>query len=375
MRVDQPPPLASETISLHDLPNWYQSTAALDLEQHCHGFLDLIVDYLSLSAGWVLQQDSGQQMPTEIARYCTNSLSCGEDDIQQLFLEQAGRLDQPGLQGWTCLGLNAYSCRLNWQQKQYVLFIAEQRLSSQQRQWVEHQILLLTDYLAVHQTFSQQRADLLAMQQHLHRTEHQLGTPLSLITLYADMLKVKSPEGLLQDYLVPLQKAVKQLHGYVRELVDGDSESVLNAERCYLRDLVAGNVQVLQSWLQKRQIEIYYPQDSVQVWVDRWQMLQVFDNLLSNALHFSPDGGQILLTWQLFQAEILIEVRDQGPGLSPEDLSCVFSPYYSRRPGGRGLGLAIAQQIVGAHRGRLWASNLPEGGAQFSISLPREPNV
>ena len=104
--------------------------------------------------------------------------------------------------------------------------------------------------------------------------------------------------------------------------------------------------------------------------VDRLQMQQVFDNLLSNAVHFSPLAGTITCSWQIFQNEVSIQVSDEGSGLSPEDLQKIFNPFYSRREGGTGLGLTIARKIVLSHQGSLWAQNVKSGGARFSLILP-----
>jgi signal transduction histidine kinase len=105
--------------------------------------------------------------------------------------------------------------------------------------------------------------------------------------------------------------------------------------------------------------------------VDAWQFKQVLDNLISNAIHFSPKSSQIDCTWDVSESEILIEICDRGVGLSEDDLENFCQPFYSRRPGGTGLGLSIAQKVIHAHNGRLWAGNLPAGGAKVSIALPR----
>lgn len=385
MQVDQPITLSNGSFGLEKLPDRRQSFSTIDLNQHCQDFLDLIIDYLSLPIAWILRRGLGHQLkigmevdgcvPQDILTAAHNRTSL-KDLLASpnLFSQFALVSTQPGLQHWVYQNWQVYCSCLCQHQGQYLLFVSQSPLTTSERQWIERQILLMSDYFDLHLAFNQQRAALLAKQQHLHQTTHQLGTPLSLITLYADMLQVKTTPQNGQNYLVPLQQAVKQLHHHLQDLVDDEEEDSPLVEPCNLHDLVAENIRALQPHLQSQGMEICYPQTSEVVWIDRWQMLQVFDNLLSNALHFSPQGGQITLTWQRFQTELLIEVRDQGPGLSSEDLCCMFSPYYSRRQGGRGLGLAIAQQIVCRHRGRLWASNLPEGGAQFSISLPQESN-
>jgi signal transduction histidine kinase len=118
-------------------------------------------------------------------------------------------------------------------------------------------------------------------------------------------------------------------------------------------------------------LQVRYPDTPVPLMMDGWQMKQVLSNLLSNAVQFSPEGSTVTCHWRIFQQEVMVEVRDQGPGLSEEDIQQAFTPFYSRRPGGTGLGLAIAKKIILDHNGSLWVQNLPSGGAQFSFTLPR----
>lgn len=105
------------------------------------------------------------------------------------------------------------------------------------------------------------------------------------------------------------------------------------------------------------------------------QIKQVFDNLLSNAVHFSPNSGTVYCNWQVFKEEVFIQVSDEGKGISPEDLLNIFNPFCSHRPGGTGLGLTIAKKIVLDHQGSLWAKNLLGSGAQFCIILPKNKEL
>lgn len=86
--------------------------------------------------------------------------------------------------------------------------------------------------------------------------------------------------------------------------------------------------------------------------LDSLQVKQVFNNLLSNAIHFSPIGSTIAINWQVFHSEVTISIADQGTGLSQTDLQNLFTPFYSRRPKGTGLELTIAQEVI-VHKGKL----------------------
>jgi signal transduction histidine kinase len=112
--------------------------------------------------------------------------------------------------------------------------------------------------------------------------------------------------------------------------------------------------------------------------VDPMRMEQVLGNLLSNALRYTPDGGDIgvIVGCTPDGRVALLEVADSGEGIPPEALDRVFERFYrtepsrARQAGGSGLGLAIARQLVEAQGGILRAANRPEGGAVFSIELP-----
>jgi signal transduction histidine kinase len=102
----------------------------------------------------------------------------------------------------------------------------------------------------------------------------------------------------------------------------------------------------------------------------------VLHNLLSNALRFTPEGGEITLSAERHGAEAWLRVRDSGPGIAHDDLPYVFERFYrtdkarQRLEGGTGLGLSIARSLVEAHGGRLWAESAPGQGATFVIALP-----
>ena len=99
---------------------------------------------------------------------------------------------------------------------------------------------------------------------------------------------------------------------------------------------------------------------------------------MTNALQHTRDGGHVVLRVEQCDDLARVHVQDDGPGISPEHLSQVFERFYrtdgarTRVDGGSGLGLAIARAVVEAHGGTITASNATNGGAVFSVSLPRE---
>lgn len=109
---------------------------------------------------------------------------------------------------------------------------------------------------------------------------------------------------------------------------------------------------------------------------ERW-LLQVAGNLLGNAINYTPVGGTVSVAMTRLKEAVQFSVSDTGPGIPEEDLERVFERFFRSDPSrswghvqGQGLGLAIVAWVVGEHGGRIWASNRPEGGATFTVSLP-----
>jgi signal transduction histidine kinase len=107
---------------------------------------------------------------------------------------------------------------------------------------------------------------------------------------------------------------------------------------------------------------------------DQEQLRLVLLNLVLNAIEAVSQNGRIAAHAEKAEAsgEVILSLTDNGPGIPPEDLKRIFAPYFSKRPGGTGLGLALARRIVEEHGGKIRASNQEGGGARFEIRLPME---
>jgi signal transduction histidine kinase len=104
---------------------------------------------------------------------------------------------------------------------------------------------------------------------------------------------------------------------------------------------------------------------------DREMIQQALVNLLLNAIDTMPDGGTLTVTSAASEQGLELEVGDTGPGLPEDTRRHVFEPFFTTKSGGTGLGLAVVHRIVEAHGGYVTAVNCPEGGAAFTLSLPR----
>jgi signal transduction histidine kinase len=117
------------------------------------------------------------------------------------------------------------------------------------------------------------------------------------------------------------------------------------------------------------------------VTADKDHLEQVLDNLVTNAIKFSPHGGKIRVLLRDRNDSVMLSVKDSGVGIPAGQLDAIFGLFYqaedpvSRRTGGMGLGLYISKEIITRHGGQIWAESTPNEGSTFSVSLPRSPRL
>lgn len=120
------------------------------------------------------------------------------------------------------------------------------------------------------------------------------------------------------------------------------------------------------------------PKHSILVEIDEDKITQVLYNIISNAIKYSPEGGQITFSIKEEEDKVIVSVADQGMGIPKENISKIFERFYrvdkarSRKLGGTGLGLAIAKEMVNAHGGTIWAKSEEGKGTEIAFSLPYE---
>ncbi len=118
------------------------------------------------------------------------------------------------------------------------------------------------------------------------------------------------------------------------------------------------------------------PSESYYVWIDKDRMTQILDNIISNAVKYSPDGGRITCKVEKHIRQIVISVSDEGIGIEYDKLDKVFDRFYrvdkarTRQLGGTGLGLAITRELVEAHYGRIWVNSVEGKGTTIYFTLP-----
>ncbi len=211
---------------------------------------------------------------------------------------------------------------------------------------------------------------------------HELRTPLTTIKGYLEGLVdgVLPPER--ETYLLICQEAnrMSRLIDDLQELSRVEAGAYeLHLRPLTVRALVETAVRRLEPQFGEKGVALHVALDDrlPRVMVDRDRMLQVLTNLLGNALHYTPRGGEVTVRAYRAGSEVAIVVSDTGMGIPPEHLPHIFQRFYrvdksrSRMGGGTGIGLTIAKHLVEAHGGRIWAESPGKGqGSTFTFTLP-----
>ncbi|HEX8967691.1 MAG TPA: HAMP domain-containing sensor histidine kinase [Chloroflexota bacterium] len=213
---------------------------------------------------------------------------------------------------------------------------------------------------------------------------HDLKTPATVIKAQAQLLKRRfkaSAAPDLEEGLTMIADQADRLSRLLNLLLDLSRLEAgrfdLDLTPTDLRGVLIDMAHALQTTTEVHLIDVCAPVAVIGVW-DQRRIEEVVQNLLANALKYSPAGGQIVLCLEADADNALVSVRDPGMGLRPQDRRRVFERFYrgqgTRRLEGAGLGLYISQAIVIAHGGKIWAeSDGPGRGSRFSFSLPLRP--
>jgi two-component system sensor histidine kinase KdpD len=213
----------------------------------------------------------------------------------------------------------------------------------------------------------------------LNSVSHELKTPLVAITGSSSALMDETTsrdQQLVQSLAAEILTASKRLRNVVENLLDMSriDSGMLKPRReyCDIRDLLAIVVQRLELEGYPQSIHLDFEKDIPEIWVDPVLVDQALANIVHNARVYTPKGTSIEISVRASQDCAYISIRDHGPGLT--EPSKVFEKFYRgspQNPGGLGLGLSIAQGFIEAQGGHIEAANHPEGGAIFTVTLPR----
>ncbi len=215
---------------------------------------------------------------------------------------------------------------------------------------------------------------------------HDLRNPLGVIQNYSDFLEADAGPQLSDEhraFIATIKRTSRFMLGLVDDLLDVTTieagRLTLDRQPSDLGRLLADNVTLNRTLAARKNISIALA-TSVQplpmVTLDAHRIEQVLNNLIGNAMKFSPPGSHVAVSAEATADSVTIRVTDQGPGIPAADLPNLFKPFTKATARGTagekstGLGLAIVGKVVAAHGGRIWVESEVGKGASFVVSLP-----
>jgi signal transduction histidine kinase len=208
---------------------------------------------------------------------------------------------------------------------------------------------------------------------------HELKGPMVSIGGFARRLARSVREGSPEaQYVSTIIEEGQRLENMLSDILSFSKKTTICYERCAIIDVVESALAIVAHALEKNRIRLVksYPRKQPYLYGDCQQLKQVFINLFHNAQEVMPDGGELRvgISTTLFGGEkvMVVKVADTGSGIPVGLLNNIFSPFYTTKKSGTGLGLPIASRIVSNHGGKLRVRNRSGGGAEFTVILPRK---
>jgi signal transduction histidine kinase len=211
---------------------------------------------------------------------------------------------------------------------------------------------------------------------------HELRTPITSIKLYAEILEkhIQTTNDIQgKKYTSKINEQLKKLTELLNFLLDvskiQSGKISLNYENANINNLITETVKVIQPTYKSHKIVIRGKVKG-KIWIDKARISEVVINLISNAVKYSPQANEIIITLTQTDKKITISIKDFGIGIPKEEQKRIFDRFYRTKViqqnqfPGIGLGLYIAYQIIKAHKGKMWVESENTKGSTFYFTLP-----
>jgi PAS domain S-box-containing protein len=213
---------------------------------------------------------------------------------------------------------------------------------------------------------------------------HELKTPVALIKGYVATLRREDASWdreVIEDSLAVIEDETDRLTELIENLLDASRLQAgslkISLGDVNLVELATNTAERFKTQSQVHKFVVDLPDDFPIVSGDEQRLTQVLNNLIGNAIKYSPEGGEVRISGQVRPHQVVVCVSDEGPGIDSADIPHVFDRFYrskdaTRSTKGAGLGLYLARAVVESHGGRIWVDPKPGAGARICFSLPRD---
>jgi len=218
-------------------------------------------------------------------------------------------------------------------------------------------------------------------QKYLEIALHDIKNPLHAIKLNAGLIRKFSSERFMIDAANSIDTSVNVVNFLLSEYAAGAalnnfSDGSMSVSDVSCSDLVMEVYKIMRPIAEQKGVKlgISCEPDGIKTSCDRYKVLQLLQNLVSNAIKFTPKNGTVVLSCSSSDKEVVFDVTDSGPGIKRENVDNVFRPYWKENPKsleGVGLGLTIARNIARAHNGRLTLAYTGSNGSRFEFAIAK----
>lgn len=202
---------------------------------------------------------------------------------------------------------------------------------------------------------------------------HEIRNPLSSIKGFARIFEENAQEGSEEKMLAKIMtQEILRVDKVISDLMDISKSNVLNIHTIKLEKVIkqAQDAVLLKAKNNNVEIKQNIHIDTIDLDADR--MIQIFHNIFLNAIEAMPNGGLLTITTEETDKDYYIKISDTGHGIAQDKLSQLFTPYFTTKAKGTGLGLVIVQKIIEAHKGKIQVESEPNKGTTFIITLPKQ---
>ena len=215
----------------------------------------------------------------------------------------------------------------------------------------------------------------------VHTVSHDLRSPLTSVLGYAELIGRTGPLNEHQtEFMARLQSSIRDITSLVNDLLDlGRLEAGFDTRReiIQLENIIGYTLDVLGGQISARSMTVHFTAEPhlPALKANPLRLRQMLDNLIGNAIKYTPPGGEVNVYVRAEGGQIILQVTDNGPGISPTDQPRIFEKFFRgenvpENVPGSGLGLSIVKSIVDNHQGRIWVESALGHGSTFFVVLP-----
>lgn len=218
------------------------------------------------------------------------------------------------------------------------------------------------------------------LNQFMENMAHQMKTTLTALQIRVDLAQAKDSLSDVRTELEECQKCMGRLTGEVDRILEcsqlADQKISMWFERCDMSRLICDTITVLEPLWKKKEVRIVQELSELsgisEIYLDSYWFSQAFENVVKNAIEHTPPGSAVLIQADDRVRSLVLEIKDEGPGIREDELPYLFERFHRGSYGktGYGIGLSMAADILKAHHGSIQAENRKGGGACFRLEVP-----